>query len=292
MVNEVAPDDWYRLKMDLCKALNAEKIPRTLEILATTYKHTDVLCLQEVAPSFIEATTTGKLGECNHVLFPQKLGKSNQNSIILLNKGFFSGEFTEVTAEVEACVSNRKWGDGDLFAICTEDDDGQQYIIVSFHGDTNGNATPPVIQAVHEFASLAINQDKKLVFGLDANVYEKEKKGLVTISKFAEVIGDIKMSSCWGDEPAPDNYTTFNARTYLQPQLNKAIRFEDKAKNGDINPKDHIIFYKNQFACTTVRKDNTGTGTYLEDTVFPTLSFPSDHGIVYSVLQEPATASL
>ena len=32
-------------------------------------------------------------------------------------------------------------------------------------------------------------------------------------------------------------------------------------------------------------KDNTGRRTYVEDMVFPTLKFPSDHGLVWTKLK-------
>ena len=40
------------------------------------------------------------------------------------------------------------------------------------------------------------------------------------------------MNSCYGPTPNPKNYTTFHARTYLQPQLNKAIKFSEKVRVG------------------------------------------------------------
>ena len=51
-------------------------------------------------------------------------------------------------------------------------------------------------------------------------------------------------SSCWGDAPDPSNHTTFNARTFLQPQLQKAAKSTEKAGKGDKNPKDFILFPK------------------------------------------------
>lgn len=53
--------------------------------------------------------------------------------------------------------------------------------------------------------------------------------------------------------------------------------------------QDFILFTKEQFAPTSVAKDNTGKREYMEGMVFPTLDFPSDHGIVSSVV-EPITA--
>ena len=90
-------------------------------------------------------------------------------------------------------------------------------------------------------------------------------------------------TSCWGDEPPPTNYTTFNARTFLQPQLQKAARAAEKATKGDRNPKDFILFSR-EWAATAASRDNTGKREYTEGMVFPTLDFPSDHGIVAATL--------
>ena len=99
----------------------------------------------------------------------------------------------------------------------------------------------------------------------------------------------------------PNVYTTYNARTYLQPQLNKAVRMAERAYSPltDRNPKDHIIFQTSScksdlvgrevqrtgFSAKTVSRDNTGTGTFIPRTPFPTLNFPSDHAIVCAELQ-------
>ena len=65
-------------------------------------------------------------------------------------------------------------------------------------------------------------------------------------------------SSCWGDAPDPSNHTTFNARTFLQPQLQKAAKSTEKAAKGDKNPKDFILFPKARFSLDEALKDNTG----------------------------------
>ena len=92
----------------------------------------------------------------------------------------------------------------------------------------------------------------------------------------------LEMSSSYGDAPKTDGYTTFNARTYLQPQLNKAVKPEDKFTSPlvDRNPKDHILFYeKDAKLHAPPTRDNTGRGFYDNDIMFPTLTFPSDHAI-------------
>ena len=72
--------------------------------------------------------------------------------------------------------------------------------------------------------------------------------------------------------------------TYLQTQLNKACKKSDKRANGDVNPKDFILFGKKDFKVVQTWKDNTGEKKYIEDMAFPTLSFPSDHGISTTIL--------
>ena len=105
------------------------------------------------------------------------------------------------------------------------------------------------------------------------------------VSEFARAFVDAGLSSCWGNAPNPASSTTFNARTYLQPQLQKAARADEKVSKGDKNPKDFILFPRDSFEVATATKDNTGKRQYIEDMVFPTLRFPSDHGIVASTLK-------
>jgi hypothetical protein len=51
-------------------------------------------------------------------------------------------------------------------------------------------------------------------------------------------------------------------RTYLQPQLNKACKQSEKRLNGDVNPKDFILFPKDTFRVVSTWKDNTGNKQY------------------------------
>ena len=58
------------------------------------------------------------------------------------------------------------------------------------------------------------------------------------MQEFVEFYASEGLTSCWGDKPdLKKMLTTFNARTFLQPQLNKAIRKDEKAAKGDVNPK-------------------------------------------------------
>ena len=63
---------------------------------------------------------------------------------------------------------------GDLFVIKADHVDGTKYLFASFHGDTNGLLTIPVVTAVHDYAK-SKQSTRKLVFGMDANTYEMDK---------------------------------------------------------------------------------------------------------------------
>ena len=121
---------------------------------------------------------------------------------------------------------------------------------------------------------------------LAANTYENAIPGKQQdVSEWGRHYVEKGLTSCWGDVPDPKNYTTYNARTFLQPQLNKACRQSEKRSKGDVNPKDFILFRKESFDVVRTWKDNTGDHKYIEDMAFPTLSFPSDHGILATVLE-------
>jgi len=293
MMNTVSePKVWQDLKKTMVENLNRQKVPHTLDILKTVYVDSDIVTLQEVSASFIEQAKKSPLGKKFWIISPVDLDAvRDQNSVIFLNKKTFpDGQRSEITALVED--SFKKGVDvpiarGDILAITTTDKDGIPFVVASFHGDTNGLATKPVLSAiVKAMSSDSELMTHKLVFGLDANTYENAKPGKQQdVLEWADHYVSYDLTSCWGDKPNPSNYTTFNSRTYLQPQLNKACKKSDKRANGDVNPKDFILFAKEDFKVTHTWKDNTGEKKYIEDMAFPTLNFPSDHGILATVLE-------
>ena len=125
---------------------------------------------------------------------------------------------------------------------------------------------------------------------MDANTYDNPEKDQQGMVEFADFYRSKELNSCYGPTPNPKNFTTFHARTHLQPQLNKAVRPEEKDTKGDKNPKDFIIFFASDFSVVSTKKDNTGEIKYIENMVFPTLSFPSDHGVTSTVLVEETAA--
>merc|ERR1711870_114909 len=146
--------------------------------------------------------------------------------------------------------------------------------------------TLPVLEALlSEREALG---DLRLIIAMDANAYSKGIKGKkLGADELAEVFKARGLDDCWRGQAAvapQECCTTFNARTYLQPQLNKAVS-RGKAgsdPNTDRNPKDYIIFDSTQYsAAEPPKRDNTGTrGVFDPESPFPTLHFPSDHAVL------------
>mmetsp|Transcript_6680 Transcript_6680/g.20216 ORF Transcript_6680/g.20216 Transcript_6680/m.20216 type:complete len:467 (-) Transcript_6680:636-2036(-) len=290
IVNSVSPNGrWQGLRQEMCDALNRHKDERTLTILASTYADADIVFLQESAVAFQQkAKADPAIGSRYIVARSATFDKSrDQNSLVLLNKErFVESTIEDHTATVMSSFTTAvPVASGDLFVLSVADKRGERYLFASFHGDTNGLATKPVFAAVDQLARTM--PDRTLIFGLDANTYEAVVPGkLQNVLDFAQDYFEKGYTSCWGDMPDPKNHTTYNARTYLQAQLQKAAKRSETATKGDKNPKDFIIFPKGTYKVLRTQKDNTGERRYVEDMVFPTLQFPSDHGVLSTTLEE------
>lgn len=264
-----------------------------MKILEEVYSSSDIITLQEVSADFIGKAKDSDLGKKYHVIAPVAVDAvRDQNSVIMLNKSKFAS--IEGLKEISSDVSNAfpkgvkvPVANGDILAISVDDVDGKGYVIASFHGDTNGLATIPVLDAiVKTMKDTPTLKDRSLIFGLDANTYENFVQGKTQdVMEFGKSFVSHDLTSCWGDIPQASNYTTYNARTYLQPQLNKACKSNEKRQKGDINPKDFILFDSGKFDVVKTWKDNTGEMEYIEDMAFPTLKFPSDHGVLATILK-------
>ena len=268
-------------------------------VIVLVIVYSDIVMLQEVSGAFVDETKArSKLDETFWIVAPEDMDAvRDQNSVIFLNrKTFPDGYAAEITSLVEGSFPEGvkvPIAKGDILAITARDRDGIDYVIASFHGDTNGLATKPVLDAILDATSSEPSlAEHKLLFGLDANTYERAKpRKQQCVLDFGRHYVSRGLTSCWGDVPDPWNYTTFNSRMYLQPQLNKACKKSDKRSNGDVNPKDFILFGRDDFVVERTWKDNTGEGAYLEDTAFPTMKFPSDHGILATVIKPVGVAS-
>ena len=363
MMNLVAPRDWHRIKTSLMDVLHQNKCARVMDILTgPVYASCDVIFLQEVSAAMVrDFENNPNIKEKYHILSPETLdGKRDQNSIILAASCRFSKESSkkcsqtwggEISAQIIGLIDDVKSAPvaaGDLFVVCCQEkvsktsklsnikpahQHGQRFIFASFHGDTDGLATIPVVSAVKKYMTLLTSDESAvaagigsapcpplLVFGMDANTYKVHNEGKRQgVIDFAKHLAAMNIATCWGAGESvanefrrtntfkfiapnvmlallvvdPNLYTTYNARTFLQPQLNKAVRFSDydTSKLTDKNPKDHILFesttshLRNVSGGKEVRakyvfRDNTGDGNFIADMPFPTSSFPSDHAIV------------
>merc|ERR1712157_676210 len=178
MMNTVSkPDVWQPLKKRIVESLNKQKVPKTLEILDQQYTQSDIITLQEVSTALINLARASGLGKRYHIIAPSDMDATrDQNSIIMLKKETFpDASYNEITSDVvkqfpegvKVPVAN-----GDILAITINDKDKIEYVIASFHGDTNGLATIPVLKAIRKAMVVNKINYKKLIFGLDANTYE------------------------------------------------------------------------------------------------------------------------
>jgi len=291
LMNTISPDgEWQQVKRLLLERLFRRKHDRSQEIISK-YDHVEVICLQETCGVLGDRLMACPLNDSHFVMVPLKVdAKRDQNSLVLLSRRVFT-EPKEVTGEILSRFS-RAGGvtDGDLMAVSTRHKpSGQDVCVVSFHADTNGLMTLPMLEAIQ---NCRVDQTSELcshrfVMGLDANVYWDAKPDCQSLLGLTTWLADNGLTSCWGDSPTTELcQTTCHARTFLQPQFHKALKFQDRISKSDRNPKDWIVFYRAEFrSLQPALKDNTGQMVFEEDTLLPTLSFPSDHGLVATVLE-------
>ena len=297
MMNKVSPDgSWLALKAEITAALSKDKVAKTVAFLEKGYATSDVVFLQECGKRFHGALRASKFAATHAVLAPAASGafKRDQASLLMLaNDAFDASTVEEVTAAVEARLddkSKKMLADGDVFAVTASTKTPgapPKVLVASFHGDTNGLATIPVLDAL---AKTSADLGLPLVFGLDANAHTADRAkpgknlGWPEFVKAVDALGSLAQCHDLGpDGTTPPPLSTFNARTYIQPQLNKAVPLEDKAtsKLTDRNPKDYVVFDKAVFSAVDVGVDNTGDAARsYSDAPFPTLAFPSDHGVL------------
>lgn len=298
-IMNASPTDWYPIKMKLCSALVVHKQANVIKVLTeqAAYFNADVIFLQEVAGAFVEAFyKSERLSGRFALLTPKSVDHvRDQNSLVLVAK-------SRLAAEVSACeeltignalASDVPVADGDICAFAAPlliaGNVKRDVVLASFHGDTAGLASTPVVSGLRKIAT---GRSAPLILGLDANTHARwDPKGSTKhIDEFLRDLqaGDAPLSHCWAGDETSKWHTTFNARTYLQPQLNKAVPFAERqgSKLTDCNPKDFILFSGNTFEVVVPAvRDNTGHGEFVEGMDFPTLTFPSDHAIVATTLR-------
>jgi len=270
-LNAVAPAAWPALRARVTVEMSpAAKTRKTIQLLEREFDaDVAVVFLQEVGPalaSYLRTRLPAKYALAAAVL------DGPQVSAIVVDATRFPGPYETLEVALDSLAP------GDLVVANT----ANGYALASFHGDTDGRATVPAIRAV-----AAAAKDRTLLFGLDANAYAPDKMRATTLAAtdFLDALTPLGLTSCFDPGRAPPA-TTYNARTFLQPQIQKAVPFDQRktSKLTDNNPKDYIVFDASAFAAADTSLDNTGDRRYL-DAPFPTLAFPSDHAILKTTLK-------
>jgi hypothetical protein len=171
---------------------------------------------------------------------------------------------------------------GDLCVFEATAHDGERFLLASFHGDSAGRSTAPVLAGLH---SLALERcpGHTLLFGLDANTAGGRGDGEAEAELGVDLAGR-GLGSCWRGREAGEVWTAFSARTALQPQLHKAVRPGDVGDRRHRRLKDWILFYDAQLALVGAERDNGGDRSFCPGRAMPSLAFPSDHAIVSATL--------
>merc|ERR1711974_520755 len=121
--------------------------PRTCEILNSQYSNSDIIALQECGAVFFDQLQKyEQMSEKFSFHAPANPDRSrDQNSVLLLSKKFDSSSVVEITDDVLSELGKRE-KKAPIVASETEEEEGaRNFLIASFHGDTNGLATIPVV---------------------------------------------------------------------------------------------------------------------------------------------------
>jgi hypothetical protein len=256
VLNDVAPG-WMDVKRQL---LAVDKVSLCAKILKEAYSSFDVLLLQEV-------TTAGRSAIAEALPdFEVVAGASHgQDSLVVVRKE----RFADVVNETATFAPDLPISPGDG-CVVRASMDGEEVILGSFHSDSEGQSTLPFVEAFTLYAG-----DKKCLLGIDGNMATDPDKGKLTSTDFRAAVSQVGLHSCLTE----DVWTTFKARTLVQPQFHKAVLSENLTKEADMGPKDHILAKRAVSSFMAVERDTTGNHKFL-DAPLPTKSFPSDHAIV------------
>ena len=286
MVNKVSPASWEAVRGNLCEALIRNKSKKLRHILSQSYSHMDVIFIQEAAAIFVQHIRDDhEMHDRFEVLLPWNVdGKRDQNSMILVRRQrFVKSTFIDLTKTLLNDIEGTWVAPGDLVVYSVAGVDGCRFLLVSFHGDSNGLSTQPIMEVLDTFARTRFG-DHLLVVGLDANTHSELPDAYhQSLRSFCSFIAEHGMQSSWGHTPDPSFHTTCSARTSLQTQFNKAVSFEQRMSRKSL--KDWIVVYRHQLVeWSNVMRDNTGERRFVEGVVLPSLLFPSDHAIVLARL--------
>ena len=249
IANQAAQSSWEKIRSNLCTALIKEKEQQVCRIVAQAYSDRDVIFIQEAAVALVrKASLHPELSGKFAILVPSKLdSKRDQNSLIFVDRARFDAASH---IDVTACVAEALGGDfidaGDLFVVSILGLGGRRWLLASFHGDSNGLSTQPVVSALHRAHQMTF-KDHVLLAGIDANTqshgHDRYHHG---VGEFRALLRARRMVSAWDGERDPLIKTTCSARTSLQPQLSKAVPFHKRFSGATVSLKDWLLGYDDQ----------------------------------------------
>jgi hypothetical protein len=272
VLSTVAPHDWQPLKWSLHQTLHEDKVAASIAVLHRHYADADVLFIQEATDAFAAAAWA----DLDRIVLrpPRADAKRSQVSLILLRRVAFR---EDTARDVTRLVLDAPGGAGvhtdDLCVAEIRAADGRPFLLASFHGDSAGRSAAAVVAAVHRLARRAF-PGHTLLFGLDANTADSDdkdpqcaaaaaragggtglQKAAVDASELCELLTGMRMGWCWRGEDVAAVWTTFSARTHLQPQLHKAVGAGGLGHRRHRRLKDWILFYDSQVAVRDSRED-------------------------------------
>ena len=220
LLQVVASSTWQPLKRSLCKQLYENKAASCVAVLTTHYANADIIFIQEADEAF-----AARAGVClsHEVLRPAGAdGRRAQMSLVLARRGFFAdGSARDVSEEAVRRVDPHCVERGDLCAVeVAASDGGAKYLLASFHGDSAGRSTAPALAALDALHA-DVFPGHILVVGLDANT--SAAAGRLGHDDMSALLAGRGLASCWSGRNLAELWTTFSARTSLQPQLHKAV---------------------------------------------------------------------
>ena len=243
----------------LAKAFNAvcnHKDKYVIDILQKA--NSDVYFIQEAIACDLFAK------ELFEVISPEG-GQGKQDSVIALRKCFW-----KVTQRLH--FDDPRLEPGDLVAVKARHAlTGKEYVLASFHGDTNGIATIPVLQLI--FAASDVDRDR-VIIGADTNAHSSIRNNALN---FNDLIYFIKAHNMTASN-SQGRVTKRNMRTFYQAQSLKG-----KWRNSsdmDEDPKDQIIV-GSEVEVRMAGIDFTGNREETDDLI-PNEIFPSDHALVWA----------
>ena len=108
----------------------------------------------------------------------------------------------------------------------------------------------------------------------------------MSVGQFADLLAELGLGSCWGGRGELGGvWTTFSARTHLQPQGHKAVGPAAAGGAEHRRLRDWVVFPAGRAAAAgPAERDNTGRGALAEVRTVPSAAFPSDHAVVSVLL--------